>query len=450
MRTHRFVSLTRTNERLRLAIAGVSLILLTCLFAQHGASTIAQIGLPASQTTCTGTFAGHWSVPNVPGTSLNISVKGDTGSGDYVEGNAHRVLKGHINGNAFSGEWMQQANQHSGTFIFELNGQTMKLSFYEQKKLIESAEWSCQSLQAQASPSPNQAPSPIPNLLGRDGRDIDNFATFDALPKPEQEAMLSKRGPRVQKEYQVSRIEMRVFVKGGLPIIVDYALSSDAPASLSIGVDGYKPFVTRLEPAKLAQVRVTVPDHFGPDRQVGKLRIFAYTSRKEPANFQLYGIAFGEAGANALNNLIPTRPNVLRSVLGFASRAEPAGETLFEPTIPQDNNPVVISVSPPLTIQSPKKKPKKFITFSFTSRSLYDNGCWELLHMDAGSRSSRWQKDTGPIRPNKQKSEKWDGIISIQKLVLAGDYELRVRAWRGDASGAAVIARALSALTVIE
>jgi hypothetical protein len=455
MRTHRLVSLTRTDERLRLVIVAVSVILLACLLANLDGSSSAQLGLPATQTTCTGTFAGHWT--SQQGGTLAILLKGDAADGVL---RSSVKLRGKVTNGVLVGDWVDQVDPGaSGTFRAELfpAEHRLRLGLYNKQKLVNNSDWFCQSSRSQSSspsplppsPSPIQIPTPTPDILGHDGRDIDHFVTFDALPKAEQEAMLIKRGPRVEKEYQLSQIEMRVFVKGGLPIIVDYGLSSDAPAYLSIGAGGDKPFLTRLEPARLTQVRITVPDHFGPDRQVGKLRIIAYTSRKEPANFQLYGIAFGEAGTHALNNLIPVRPNALRSVLGFASRAESAVESLFEPIIPQDDQPIVISVSPPLTIQSPKKRPRKFITFSLTSRSLYDNGCWELQYMDAGSRSSRWQKDTGTIRPNKRKSEKWDGIISVQKLVLAGDYELRVRAWRGD-EGDAVIVSALSNLTVIE
>lgn len=454
MRTHRLIPLTRTSQILRLGIVIVSLILFAYLIANLNGAGSAQLGLPSAQTTCTGTFAGHWGWQGHE--LLTISLKGDAAEGVY---RSSAKLKGKVTNGVLVGDLVDQVDPAANaTFRAELfsSEHRLRLSLYKKQQLFHVEDWFCQASHAQASPSPSpspiQIPSPTPNLLGHDGRDIDNFATFDALPKAEQEAMLVKRGPRVQKEYMVSQIEMRVFVKGGLPIIIDYGLSSDAPAYLSIGVGDDKPFVTRLEPAKLAQVRITLPDHFGPDRQVGKLRINAYTSRKESANFQLYGIAFGEDGAHALNNLIPLRPNARQAVLAFAFAPESAGErlSLFGPTLPQDNNPVVISVSPPLTIQSPKKKPKKFITFSFRSRSLYDNGCWELLHMDGGSRSSLWQKDTGTIRPNNQKSERWDGIISVQKLVVAGDYELRVRAWRGDASGAAVIARALSDLTVIE
>src|SRR5258708_39328698 len=100
MRTDQLeILLLQTDATTKVVVILVALI----LFASLSSRTLAQ----NTQNTCTGTFAGNWGVPTVPGTNLSISVIGDSAEGEYFEGKSHRTLKGKIKGNTLTGDWVE-------------------------------------------------------------------------------------------------------------------------------------------------------------------------------------------------------------------------------------------------------------------------------------------------------------------------------------------------------
>ncbi|MBC8030721.1 MAG: hypothetical protein H7Z16_11465 [Pyrinomonadaceae bacterium] len=467
MISHRHVRLSLRHRTLA-SLSAVFLALFFLLphqFAQP--PTPAQTGLAAP---CSGTFAGDWRLDvevnsPQPGATLTISVQGDYAEGMYAVGNARRRFAGKITGDTLTGEWRPEQKGDGGTVSATLSParHEIAISFFYNNSAMDSSLWVCPPGKTQSGQSSNPQGIPL-DLLGAilggttpqdrglsSDHDADRFKAFDELPKAEQEKSLIKRGPRLPKQYNASDFDMRVFVKGGAPLVIDYQLDSDAPANLTIGVGEAKPLVVSLEPAKLTQRTIMLPDDFGKQPQVGKLRISALTSKKEPARFRLYGIAMGEIGAQALDKLIAVPPYAELAMTSHrfepAQRYEPFPLVALYP--PQGSSVIRIIVRQPTTI-TPGKKPKQEISFSFTPRSLFDNGRWELLAVNGLDETHVWNKKTGRIIENRTKSEKWDGKITYLARVLPGDYSLKVTAWRGDATRAFVIARAPAHLVVIK
>ena len=397
-----------------------------------------------------------------PGATLTISVQGDYAEGLYAVGNARRKFAGKITGDSLTGEWRPEQKGEGGTFSATRSPARHELviNFFYNKTAMDSSLWVCPPGKTQSGQSSNPqgipvdllgaifggAPQPDSSLLS--DHDADRFKAFDALPPAEQEKLLIKRGPRLPKQYNASNFDMRTFIQGGAPIVISYQLDSDAPASLTIGAGDLKALVITLEPAKFALKTIVLPHYFGNEPQVGKLQLLALTGKGQPANFRLYGIAMGVTGAQALNKLIAI-PEYAELALTTSSTGPVPG---YEPFAlfagpPQGTSVIQIMVRQPTSI-TPGKKPKQEIAFSFTPRSTFDNGRWELLALNGLDETHVWNKKTGRITPNKTKAEKWDGKITYLARVLPGDYSLKVTAWRGDATRAFVIARAPAHLVV--
>jgi hypothetical protein len=466
MISHRHARLRlRYQAPATLAVVFIALLfLLPHLFAQTPSP--AQTGQASA---CSGTFAGVWRADvevnsPAPSVTLTISVQGDYAEGLYAFGNARRKLAGKITGDTLTGDWRPEQKGEGGTFSATLTParNEIVISFFYHQSGLDISHWFCPPSQAQPSPSPNQVVpvNPIVALLQglaqqdsgvSSNHDTDQFKAFDALPKAQQEKLLVKNGPRLPRQYNASDQNLRVFVQGGAPLVIDYQLDSDAPASLTISVGELKPFAIALEPAKFAQRTIVLPDHFGKESQVGKLHLSALTSKGEPANFRLYGIAMGVSGAHALNKLIavPRYSDLAMPTHSFGPVSSYEPLSLFASTPPQANQLIQITVSAPTSIVT-GKKPKQEIAFSFTPPSLFDNGRWEILAVNGLDEAHVWNKKTGRLKPNKRMAEKWDGKLTYLAKIVPGDYSLKVTAWRGDVSHGFVIARAPANLVVIK
>jgi hypothetical protein len=466
----RLVSRSKIVVNLALTLIALT-FLLTHLLGQTPQSRSRNPGSP-----CTGTFEGEWSSPQVPDGRLSITSRDDIAQGVYVVGKTRRILKGQISGNSFSGNWVEEGQgikSRGGTFkcIFSPGEHRIQTTFFVRADKVDSLVWLCRS--AGTGPQPQQPttqPSPPQRMPGRqpstqptpssqtspaglsENHDNDQFKTFDALPKADQEKWLKKRGPRLPQNYNVSDLSLRVFVAGGWPVVLDYGFTSDVPAEMSISVEGAKPLLVQVVPARRNRLTIKLPDDFGSKPQVGKLWISALTSRKEPANFRLYGIAMGEGGLHALNRIRALNPYLQLAMNRWMTGENPAYEPSlsFVPGSPQIGSAISVTVDQPTTIR-PGTKPKQLIAFSLTSQSVFSNGRWELWNVNGLDWTEVWQEKTGSINPNKPKSNKWDGVISVRKLISVGDHALQVTAWRGrEEDNAWVVVRAEPSLTVVQ
>lgn len=421
MRTHRlFTSLRQAPATTKLTCALIALIAVTCL----------PVRAPA-QSTCTGTFAGDWSWPKGNDT-LVISLQGDTAEGVL---RSSVKLKGTVTNGVLAGDWADQVDATaSGTFRVELFSaeHRIRISLYNKQQLVEGSDFFCQPAQSPQTTGPGQGPKiSLGSLFKKDdNHDTDNFRTFDALPKAEQEKQLAKNGPRLPSQYPVNALSLRAFVRGGWPVVLDYGLDQDAYAELSISAEGVKPLLIRIDPAKRAQVRITLPDSFGMQPQVGKLRIVALKKTGEPAKFFLYGFAMGVGGVEALRKVSPPSSGGQLAMMGSSpGPASGYGESipLFAPINPQGGS---IQVAPPTRIK-PKQKPKQLVRFSFTFHSNFNGGRWEMWHDSGSDLTKVWENTIRSIAPNQTVRDEWDGIIKLKKQVLVGEYVLQLNAWRG-------------------
>jgi hypothetical protein len=240
---------------------------------------------------------------------------------------------------------------------------------------------------------------------------------------------------------------MRVFVAADWPIEIQYSLDSDVPGRLTISVEGVAPFVAELPPATSNTIRLRLPPEFPAKSQVGKLNVSALRSDGSPARFRLNGLAMGERGVQAINML--RMSDRYRQLALSCKPSSSDGESfrLFPPSVSTIN--VFVNNPNPPTIK-PGVKPKQLIKFSLISQSVFSNGRWELWRADGLDWTQVWQEKTGGIKPNEQKSNSWDGIISWRKIVSVGDHALQVTAWHGrEEDNSWVVARADPNLTVI-
>ena len=427
--------------------------------AQPQTPRVAQPQTSASSM-CTGTVAGEWAPTQSTDGPLTITVQRGSARGVYVFRGRRRTLVGQITREGLSGKWNEEptaaAGRGGGEFIakFDPGQHTLELLLLVGGDLANRSTWSCNPGSSQPIPPPTtgvpsggQPRQPqFPAGLS-ENHDNDQFRTFDALPKEAQEKSLKMRGPRLPQRYNSSDLSMRVFVARGWPIEVDYSLNSDVPGRLTISVEGVTPFVVALEPTRRNRIRLTLPTEFPAKPQVGKMNISAFRSDGSPAHFRLNGLAMGERGVQALNTLhIPAR----YIHLALSRRpSSPEGESL-RLVLPLMST-ISISVdhpNPPMI--KPGVKPRQLIKFSLTSQSVFSNGRWELWRADGLDWVEVWQEKTGSIKPNQQKSNSWDGIISVRKIVSVGDHALQVTAWHGrEEDNSWVVARAEPNLTVI-
>lgn len=273
----------------------------------------------------------------------------------------------------------------------------------------------------------------------------DGFKAFDALAMAAQIKSLRKDGPHEEQQQNTSDTSFRVLVRGGDPLVVDYALEPGAVGELTITVPKAKPLIVKMDATPDTQLRITIPSDFGAD-QVAKLRITARTKDNQPANIQVNRIAGGPNGVNALRRTMALDSEVQLAAIRYGPLPAVSNEPvrLFAPALQLGSSPR-INVSPPTTIKARKKPP---LTFSFTSRSNFSGGRWELQRAKGLDRTHVWQKKTGPISANRPNSDSWDGTDSAKKDSL-GYHVLVLVVWNGRESDYSwVLARARPNLIV--
>ncbi len=433
MKPHRLVTINKADEKIRLFIVVVAMVvgavfLVRLPFEQSGSAQVLKQDKPGS---CTGTFAGEWS--DREGSRLTISLQGDEAEGF---GSIPQIksfnFKGKIKNYNFKdkvisnsllggfrilfGSW---TGESEGDFSAMLDPDRHRIEFSFPPWILTGGNHGTITF-----------PSIVPIGFNK-SHDADNFKTFDALPKVEQEKLLAERGPRLPLQYTVSDLSMRAFVKGGWPVVLDYGLDSDASGELSIGVEGAEPLVVNIDPAKRAQVKVVLPESFGTRPQVGKLHLVALTKVGTPAKFFLYGFAMGARGVQAFMKVSGPGSGAELAMISSSPKTAPGYDEripLFALRNPQES--WSIKVAAPTRIK-PKQKPKQLVRFSFTFHSSFNGGRWELWHDSGLDLTKVWENTIRGIVPNKTARGQWDGIISFQKKVLVGNYVLQLNAWRG-------------------
>lgn len=449
MTTHLRFNLTGKPET---AILVLLFLVPACLAAGAFAQSLA---LPASQSACGATFAGSWQTQRSSDDLWTITVRGGTAEGLYAPtGMLRRMLRGKISGNLFEGEWNEIQGNQGGIFVANLvpPEHRIQVTFYSRGAQVDTMAWFCELPVGSVGTASQTSTLPPTAKSIRDDQDLDDFKTFDSLAPAEQVIVLSKRGPRFPVEYDASDLSMRVLIKGGWPVVVDYGLQADAFASLSIGVDGFKLIGRKLRPEDRSQLNIRLPDEFGPDFRVAKLHIHAVTNDGRPAEFHLFGFAMGQKGVQALR-----RVNQPESAVQLAMNSAPEGiESDYEPLalfnpVPQSGTMLEIKVSLPATLRA-KQHPENHIEFGYLSREDFSEGRWEWWRVVGLHWKKVWQHGTdGPISSNQPKSMQWNGIITSMKLVSTGAHGLHLAAWQKSSSERDwVVARTQSLLTVIE
>ena len=183
---------------------------------------------------------------------------------------------------------------------------------------------------------------------------------------------------------------MRVLVKEGWPIILEYGLVAENPAIMSIQISDLKPFLVRLTPSPRNQINLHVP-HIGSDEiHVAKVRIEAAADTDE---FRLYGFGMGEKAIGALRRI---NADLSRFVLAM-NNAVPGSQllpTFISLLTPQTGTSLRINVSLPSSLRA-RQSPEQKIDFSYISNSDFSGGRWEWWHVRGLNWQKVWNEGTG-------------------------------------------------------
>ena len=445
MKTHWF-----SNSTLLLLLP---LLLIVCwLFSARDVIT-AQRRTFGGQPCSPSSFFGTWSTPNHDG-SLQIVGSGGGASGTVMSnGSTLKKMQGSINGYTMTGSWYDYVPEggRGGNFTAKLdpgNGR-IDVTFYVNGSPVEYGVWFCGSAPTPPpptyTPTPDLTPTPTPEPTAtpiRDDQDQDNFQTFDSLTPEQQVAVLVRRGPRQRVQYEADDFAMRILVKNGAPLIIDYGLDSNRPANLTVEIPNGKPVLALLEPGP--RVTFAVPLRVrSRDPVVAKLTINA-SEREEGTGLQLFGVSVGERGRQALLKA----DHDIRPASNSFSKNTIEGFSLFAPQ--RDALSLQIQVDLPATLKA-KQKPEQKIVFSCTSGADFSDGRWEWWRVEGLNWTKVWQHGTRSLSRNQKISEDWNGIITSRKLVSAGAHALEITAWqRSGDDRDSIVVWAQSRLTVIE
>ena len=449
---------------------GLILFLTSLVFGAHFFSKIStQYSLAAQTLDCGGTFAGTWLLPTISDARWTITVSGRSAKGDYRSpSQGHRTLTGIITGNVFRGRWHDDNfdRQRGGSFVANLipSEHKIRVTFQETTGQVESTEWICRTIGIRTipppptptpgrghtpspSPSPSASPTPTPTpTTVADDHDIDNFKTFDSLTPAQQKAALVRRGPRLPVAYTATELPMRVLVKGGWPIILEYGLAAEELAMMSIQVADRRPFIVKLPPSPRNTINLHVPRIGSDEIVVAKLLI---KTADDDDEFLLYALGMGEKATAAVRRINADLSHVVLAMNnagdGFASHS-----SLLRLLTPQVGASLQLSVSLPATLKV-KQKPEQIIEFSCTSDSDFSDGRFEWWRVRGLAWEKVWQHGSGSLSRNKPRSQKWNGIISQFKKVSPGTHALHFNAWqKAGAENEWVTARSDPKLEVIE
>jgi hypothetical protein len=433
------------------------LIFLASLFA-HQTSERTRAAAPQG---CSGSFAGFWRPPSSAG-NLRISISGNSAEGEYRLRGQTRRMKGTISGNRFSGNWSVPNPIDAtvpGTFVAILSPAERKITVtFSWANSQDQSEWFCGARTGPSptptpTPSPGQTPPPSPTPTPtpdansiQDDQDIDGFKLFDSIAPVEQKKVLVRRGPRLPVAYTATELPMRVLVKGGWPIILEYGLAAEELAMMSIQVADRRPFIVKLPPSPRNTINLHVPRIGSDEIVVAKVLI---KTADDDDEFLLYAFGMGEKATAAVRRI-----NADLSHFALAMNNPGGGlasdSSLLRLLTSQVGATLQLSVSLPATLKV-KQKPEQEIEFSCTSNSDYSEGRWEWWRVRGLDWEKVWQKGSGSISRDRPRSQKWNGIITQFKVVSKGFHALHFNAWqKAGAENEWVTARSDPKLEVIE
>ena len=388
---------------------------------------------------CSGTFAGTWRSPQDASAIWNITITGNSGQGDYrVPNQLRRILRGTVTDTLWRGEWFEESFDRalSGTFVANLVSPEgrIKITFYVKNTQLDAMDWFCSSgsgpgpgPRPTVTPTPPLAPTPTPKPDAgsiKDDTDIDNFQTFDSLEPAEQKKVLIRRGPRLPIEYSANDLSLRVLVRSGWPVALDYGLTGAEFAILTIQIEGFKPERIRLERGERVQIRKTLRDWRGSDVRVAKVRV---ESSSPEGDFRLYGFGMGQHAAEAVERGMR---DIFRRTWAMNQTYTTLGSYFLPMPLPtQVGTSIGIKVNLPASLRL-GRSPKERIEFSYTSNSDFSDGRWEWWRVSSTNWKKVWQKGTGDISRNTPKSQTWDGIITSAKLDSVGFHSLSISVWQ--------------------
>ncbi|HEU4479344.1 MAG TPA: hypothetical protein VFR80_12565 [Pyrinomonadaceae bacterium] len=426
----------------RLQKSGFIVFLVSILFIAsfYGQLRAQRAAMPAQDCT---TFAGRWRQPDTPDASWNITVSGRTASGDYRSPlHGHRTLTGTIVGESFRGRWNDDNfdRQRGGTFVANLfpAAHKIRVTFTDTNGQVESADWVCRPIGTAPTPTPTPAPTGVPtpppsptptptpdaNSI-RDDQDIDGFKLFDSIDPVEQRKVLVRRGPRLPVAYTATELPMRVLVKGGWPIILEYGLAAEELAMMSIQVADRRPFMVKLPPSPRNTINLHVPRIGSDELVVAKVLI---KTADDDDEFLLYAFGMGEKATAAVRRINADLSHFALA-MNNAGGGLASDSSLVHLLTSQVGATLQLSVSLPATLKV-KQKPEQEIEFSCTSNSDYSEGRWEWWRVRGLDWEKVWQKGSGSISRDRPRSQKWNGIITQFKLVSKGFHALHFNAWQ--------------------
>ena len=214
--------------------------------------------------------------------------------------------------------------------------------------------------------------------------------------------LVSKVGPLFPLGFNMSHFEVKGFVKGEWPLVIDYELEPDSIATLTISTENVKqPVVINLSPTQRGEVISKLPAEFGKKPQVGVLTFEAFktgSSGREPAGFVLHALGMGD---HAVGSVV-------------------IDQLHFQP----EN----------ISTQKGQKA-----SYSFHSRAYFNRGWAEFKLLTVTNRIVHVQlvaseQLNNGIRNGDSVTREWDGKDN-HHLVKPGVYQFHVRMQRGLSSG---------------
>ena len=291
----------------------------------------------------------------------------------------------------------------------------------------------------------------------------DQIKQFDGLPKTDKELKLIARGPLFPKKYSMSNLSMRAFVKGGWPLIVDYALQPGASAMMTISVADKEPFSVPLEgttataaptPGNLAeqfaaqlllsliekylkkpetsrkQKVIQLPDYLGEHQQVGKIVIQAYTefgAEKRQANLQLYGLGMGTKAVVATADASRRDPTAAHHYRPVGLFVDGAGSLAIDQV---SLNPKSISFALGQKVKYKVHSRSAFfkVAVIFNIDVTVENVSWTegVYYQELGAIT-----ENGWLEPPRSCTCVWNGA-NFDGNASRGSHNLEVRAWVGE------------------
>lgn len=211
---------------------------------------------------------------------------------------------------------------------------------------------------------------------------------------------LLRDGPQLPTQFNASAFGIRALVRGGWPIVVDYALHRPGRVQLRISIPGAEIVTYRLDQFGLGRhlLRFDLPPFLGDSLKPAVVALTAadpQTGRETIDDFTVYGVGIG--------------PRAVGSIA--------VDELEFNPGEVRVRNGDTAS-------------------FAFHSRSDFDNSAVEYMHVTQSPDGARKRYVNGQrignvlrgSRVESAPSQRWDGHDE-QARVSKGRHQLQVRVW---------------------